>query len=398
MSSRIISSAHKHVPRIHSACTLVKDSTIPLTSAQANHVLNVLRLQPGSELRVYNAADGEYTAQLRHTGRASSAKAVLETRVRAPLHVAAVDATDAGAGGSGNRQVASHGGVSAGGRGRLHGPLLMAPVLKNRDALQFMIEKAVECGASGFLPLLCDRAHRSSYGPTGREKEGQGEGEEKEEEGRVDAYDKTTQDLYVSSLSSCGLHGSPLPKPLDGMRGMRAWAWAVGASEQCGRLDVPPVLPRALALGDAMAWFMGDKSGILGAKRVLLVCDGGAAALPIHQQLTSLLADVRLDKGLGLGLGGGGVQAQDLHLGVSVGIAVGPEGGWSAEEIHSIQSIVDNPRPTLVTAQGTPTPPHPDPQAQGQARVAWVGLGPRTLRAETAALAALVQVTSTLRV
>lgn len=104
---------------------------------------------------------------------------------------------------------------------------------------------------------------------------------------------------------------------------------AVEAAEQCGRLGVPEVR-EPVSLDDAIArWPKG---------RRLLVCAEGGPALPIADALAAHAP--------------GGAWA----------VLVGPEGGWARPELDGLVKL------PFVTA---------------------AGLGPRLLRAETAALAAL---------
>ena len=107
----------------------------------------------------------------------------------------------------------------------------------------------------------------------------------------------------------------------------RLRAHATEAAQQCGRLDVPPVAPPC-PLADALAAWPPERS--------LLACDPGAG-----RSVSEALAD-----------GGGGPWA----------ILIGPEGGFAPEE----RRMLANHRAVFLAR-----------------------LGPRTLRAETAATAAL---------
>jgi 16S rRNA (uracil1498-N3)-methyltransferase len=113
----------------------------------------------------------------------------------------------------------------------------------------------------------------------------------------------------------------------------RLTAVATEAAEQCDRLTVPeiaePVTLEALRTG-----WVGD--------RRLLVCAEAGLAAPIAEALEALTADVR--------------QSNKFAL------LCGPEGGFQQDELDRLRKL------DFVTP---------------------VGLGPRVLRAETAALAAL---------
>ena len=108
----------------------------------------------------------------------------------------------------------------------------------------------------------------------------------------------------------------------------RLRANAVEAAEQCGRMDVPEVLAPA-PLADALADWPTD--------RKVLLCDETGGDAPIAERLATV---------------SGGPWA----------VVVGPEGGFARDELDALAKL------PFVSA---------------------VGLGPRTLRSETAALAAL---------
>ncbi len=114
----------------------------------------------------------------------------------------------------------------------------------------------------------------------------------------------------------------------------RLRANAVEAAEQCGRLTVPEVR-EPVALERALHRWPG-------ARRILL-CDESGAGTP--------LADALMDGG-GAAAGGPGPWA----------VLIGPEGGFARSELDGLRNL------PFVTA---------------------VGLGPRLLRADTAALSAL---------
>jgi 16S rRNA (uracil1498-N3)-methyltransferase len=114
----------------------------------------------------------------------------------------------------------------------------------------------------------------------------------------------------------------------------RSRANAVEAAEQTERLSVPRILQPA-KLQAAMAAWPGE--------RRLLVCAESGAAQPIAQALEEAARDATAAQG-------------------AWAILVGPEGGFAPAELDALRKV---------------------------ATVTRVGLGPRVLRADTAALAAL---------
>ena len=55
--------------RVYLDAPLAAGQTGPFDRAQANYLLNVLRLKLGDELLLFNGRDGEWQAQLAGTGR-----------------------------------------------------------------------------------------------------------------------------------------------------------------------------------------------------------------------------------------------------------------------------------------------------------------------------------------
>ena len=107
---------------------LTKSARIALSREQANYLLNVLRLDAGDSVIVFNGRDGEWRAVLADTGRKSASLDVEEIL-----------------------------------RGQEAGPdldYLFAPLKHAR--LDYMVQKAVEMGAARLRPVLTRRtqAHR----------------------------------------------------------------------------------------------------------------------------------------------------------------------------------------------------------------------------------------------
>ena len=236
-------------PRLYVAAPLTPGATLSLDGSQANYLRNVLRLTAGAAVLVFNGREGEWRATLADGGRRSLALVVDEqTRVQA----AAPD---------------------------LH--YLFAPLKHAR--LDYMMQKAVELGASRLQPVL-------------------------------------------------SRHGQVARVNLERMR-----ANAIEAVEQCGILTLPDI-----AAPVAFDRLLAEHE----ASRLLVFCDEDAEVKDPVAALTA--ARTR-----------GGTGSMPLA------VLVGPEGGFSDDERAALLRL-----PNMVR----------------------LALGPRILRADTAAVAALALV------
>ncbi|WP_188911245.1 16S rRNA (uracil(1498)-N(3))-methyltransferase [Salinarimonas ramus] len=110
-------------PRLYVDAPLVLGQRHALDRAQANYLLNVLRLGPGADVLVFNGRDGEWRTQIQPEGRKSASLLVLEqTRPQTPPPDLA---------------------------------WLFAPLKHAR--LDYMAQKAVEMGAGSLRPVLTRR-------------------------------------------------------------------------------------------------------------------------------------------------------------------------------------------------------------------------------------------------
>jgi len=233
-------------PRLYIDAALAEGAAVPLEREAANYLLNVLRLKAGSEVLLFNGREGEWRARLEVAGR-KSAKLELVERLRA--------------------QTAPN---------DLH--YLFAPLKHAR--LDYMVQKAVEMGASRLCPML-------------------------------------TRHTQAERINLARMRAN-----------------AVEAAEQCGILTLPEVAePRKLDV------LIRDWT----ADRLLVFCDEDA--------------DVK-DPVAALSVARGGGLTGPLP----VSVLVGPEGGFAEEERAALVKL-----PNIVR----------------------LALGPRILRADTAAVAAL---------
>ena len=235
-------------PRLFVADALAPDRTVTLTREQSNYLGNVLRLSTADTILVFNGRDGEWEASI--SGRKRPDSLAIMARIRPqdrPSDVAYV----------------------------------FAPLKHAR--LDYMVQKAVEMGASSLQPVL-------------------------------------TRFTQVSRVNG------------DRMR-----ANVIEAAEQCGILSIADVA-EPLPLGRYLA--------ARNPRRLLIFCDEAA-------EVTDPLQALEGEEGAADG----------------IDVVVGPEGGFAEEE-----------RTLLLR----------------QPRTLRLSLGPRILRADTAAVAALAVVQAVL--
>ncbi len=228
---------------------LAAAARIDLPSSQAHYLRNVLRLSDGAELLVFNGRDGEWRAALEASSRKHTGL-IVRAQTRAQE-----------------------------GPGNLH--YFFAPLKHAR--LDYMVQKAVEMGASRLQPVL-------------------------------------TRHTQAERLNAG-----------------RMQANVIEAAEQCGILAVPEVAAPLKLEAALAAW---------PAERLLIFCDEEA---PVRDPLMALAA------------------AAQRHAPLAV--LIGPEGGFDPAERAALLAL---------------------PQ------VMQISLGPRILRADTAAVAALALVQAAL--
>ncbi len=236
-------------PRLYVDAPLHEAADVPLDSGQVNHLVSVLRLKSGNSVLVFNGRDGEWQGVLAGLGKRGFRLAI-GTRTRAPTR----------------------------------GPDLhycFAPLKHGR--LDYMVQKAVEMGASRLQPVI-------------------------------------TRHVQASRVN------------LDRMR-----ANAIEAAQQCGVLTVPEIRP-AMNLDQMIAEREPD--------RLLVFCDEDA---PLKDPIAVLSAK----------------QPDNPARPLPLAVLIGPEGGFADDERASLNRLANAVR---------------------------LSLGPRILRADTAAVAALALV------
>jgi 16S rRNA (uracil1498-N3)-methyltransferase len=235
-------------PRLFVDAALAAGQTLALERSQSNYLGNVLRLSAGGTVLVFNGRDGEWQAWIAGNKRPDRLKLLAQTRTQDRLPDLAY---------------------------------VFAPLKHAR--LDYMVQKAVEMGASSLQPVL-------------------------------------TRFTQVARVN-----------------GERMRANVIEAAEQCGILSIA-----AVAEPVALDRYLAQRP----AQRLLVFCDEAADAT---NPLDTLRGDAAASDG--------------------IDILIGPEGGFAEEE-----------RSVLLR----------------QPRILRLSLGPRVLRADTAAVAALALVQATL--
>jgi 16S rRNA (uracil1498-N3)-methyltransferase len=107
-------------PRLFVAASLGSGATVALDAAQAHYLMNVLRMELGDPVLIFNGTDGEWKARLTGSGKRSAALAI-EAQTRPQPQ-----------------------------SGNLH--YLFSPLKRAR--LDYMVQKAVEMGVSRLHPVI----------------------------------------------------------------------------------------------------------------------------------------------------------------------------------------------------------------------------------------------------
>ena len=235
-------------PRLFVDAALAVGETVALERSQSNYLGNVLRLSAGDTILVFNGRDGEWQASIGGRKRPDSLKIVTRTRPQDRLPDLAC---------------------------------VFAPLKHAR--LDYMVQKAVEMGASSLQPVL-------------------------------------TRFTQVARVN-----------------GERMRANVIEAAEQCGILSLAAVTEPV-----TLDRYLSQRHG----ERLLVFCDEAADATDPLQALRS-----------------------DRAASTGIDVLIGPEGGFAEEE-----------RAILLQ----------------QPRTLRLSLGPRILRADTAAVAALALVQAAL--
>lgn len=229
------------IPRIFTVEPLALQQAVELDAQASTHLIRVLRMQEGDQVRLFNGDGNEYLASITNAGKKAAQLVVNEISCEDP---------------------------------KVSLPLHLGQVISKGDRMDFTIQKATELGITEITPLWSERC-------------------------------------------DVKLKGERLEKKLDHWRKV-----AISACEQCGRNQVPIIHPPK----HAHEWAATTESDI---------------KLVLHTRDQKALSDLQTPN--------------------SIALLVGPEGGFTDQEVdvciqHGFTGLT---------------------------------LGPRILRTETAALAAL---------
>jgi 16S rRNA (uracil1498-N3)-methyltransferase len=203
-------------PRLFVAPALHQGAAVPLDKSQANYLTNVLRLDPGDPVLVFNGRDGEWRADLQREGKKSVLLAVTEqTR---PQHGAC----------------------------DLH--YLFAPLKHAR--LDYMVQKAVELGVSRLQPVTTRHTQAA----------------------RVNV--ERMQANAIEAAEQCGIltiaetgDAIPLSKALDALRDGRV---LIFCDEDAETRD-PVAALSGIARGTPLAVLVGPEGGFAEEERAMLL-------------------------------------------------------------------------------------------------------------------------------
>ena len=182
------------MPRLHAGVPLASGATVALPAGAARHV-QVLRLQPGDALTLFDGRGGEYDAEVTHMGRS-------EVQVRVGAHHA-VEREPA---------VAVH----------------LALAMPANERMDWLVEKASELGVASIQPLVAERSVLRLAGERAQKKQAH------------------WQAIAVAACEQCGRNRVPAVhavQPLAAWLAAQAepgWVLSLAAgSRPLARLEVP---------------------------------------------------------------------------------------------------------------------------------------------------------------
>jgi 16S rRNA (uracil1498-N3)-methyltransferase len=212
------------MPRIHCPVPLESGAEIELPAGAARHV-QVLRMQPGETVTLFNGEGGEFEATVRRMGRSD---VVVE--------------------------VGAHRAIEREASREVH----LAFGMPANDRVDWLIEKATELGAASFQPLVTERTVLRLKGERAEKKQAH------------------WQAIAVAACEQCGRNRVPV---VHEVKTLEAWL-AQGAPE--GLRLVLSLAPQGqglvqVAAGDAPVWLLnGPEGGLSAAEEAAALARGFA--------------------------------------------------------------------------------------------------------------------------
>ncbi len=219
------------MPRFYCPLPLASGAELELPEGAARHV-QVLRLQPGAAITLFDGQGDEWPAQVLHMGRSSvrvqlGAPERVEREAARPIHLLA--------------------GITAG------------------ERMEWLIEKATELGAASLTPIAAERSVLKLKGE------------------RADKKQAHWQAIAIAACEQCGRNRVPTIHPAATLAQALA-ALPVVQSQQPGQrlllslqADSKP-LRQAAASGSGALWFLsGPEGGLAPAEEAQALAAGFAA-------------------------------------------------------------------------------------------------------------------------
>lgn len=198
------------MPRVHCPMPLSAGASLELPAGAARHV-QVLRMQPGEAVTLFNGEGGEYAATIERMGRSNVAV-----------------------------RVDSHDPVEREAVRAVH----LAAVMPANDRMDWLVEKATELGAASLQPLV---AQHSVLRPTGE---------------RAAKKQAHWQAIAVAACEQCGRNRVP---PVHAPRSLEEWlpgALAGGAAGLLLSLREPMAADAAAAADGPVVVLSGPEGGL----------------------------------------------------------------------------------------------------------------------------------------
>jgi 16S rRNA (uracil1498-N3)-methyltransferase len=214
------------MPRVHAPVPLASGAVVALPPGAARHI-QVLRMQPGEAVTLFNGEGGEWEAVIERMGRS-------EVTVRVGAHHAL------------ERESAR----------AVH----LALGMPANERMDWLVEKAAELGAASIQPLLTERSVLRLAGERAARKQ------------------QHWQAIAAAACEQCGRNRVPTVHAVAGLG-----EWLAGLEGKAQRLLLSPedgAQPLASADGGAAATIVlsGPEGGLSAAERELAL---GAAFLPV---------------------------------------------------------------------------------------------------------------------